>query len=63
MCGGVTVYSPLKENGAGQEGFKRVGISGIGGLGHMGVLFAKALGESRFFTPPLSLPTQLEVLF
>jgi len=42
MCGGVTVYSPLKYNGAGPG--KKVGIIGIGGLGHFGILFAKALG-------------------
>lgn len=33
LCGGVTVYSPLKQYGAGTER-KRVGIIGIGGLGH-----------------------------
>ena len=42
LCGGVTSYSPLVKNGAGPG--KRVGIIGIGGLGHYGVLFAKALG-------------------
>ncbi|ORX95307.1 alcohol dehydrogenase-like protein [Clohesyomyces aquaticus] len=42
MCGGITVYAPLKKNGAGPG--KRIGIVGVGGLGHFGVLFAKALG-------------------
>lgn len=42
MCGGITVYAPLKKNGAG-PGVK-VGIVGLGGLGHFGVLFAKAMG-------------------
>jgi D-arabinose 1-dehydrogenase-like Zn-dependent alcohol dehydrogenase len=42
MCGGITVFAPLKKNGAGPG--KRVGIVGVGGLGHFGVLFAKALG-------------------
>ena len=42
LCAGITVYSPLKRNGAGPG--KKVGIVGIGGLGHYGVLFAKALG-------------------
>ncbi|KAJ3015882.1 hypothetical protein HKX48_004330 [Thoreauomyces humboldtii] len=42
MCGGVTVYSPLKQLEAGPG--KRIGIIGIGGLGHFGLLFAKALG-------------------
>ncbi|MEJ6619121.1 MAG: NAD(P)-dependent alcohol dehydrogenase [Pontimonas sp.] len=42
LCAGITLYSPLKEWGAG-PGVK-VGIIGLGGLGHMGVKFAKALG-------------------
>lgn len=42
MCAGITLYSPLKEWGAGPG--KKVGIIGLGGLGHMGVKFAKALG-------------------
>ncbi|CAI6278648.1 unnamed protein product [Periconia digitata] len=42
MCGGITVYAPLIHNGAGPG--KTVGIVGLGGLGHFGVLFAKALG-------------------
>ncbi|KAL4792749.1 chaperonin 10-like protein [Aspergillus venezuelensis] len=43
LCGGVTVFAPLRKYGAGPG--KRVGIVGIGGLGHMGILFAKALGS------------------
>lgn len=42
LCAGITTYSPLKHfevsNG------HRVGIVGMGGLGHMGVKFARALG-------------------
>lgn len=45
LCGGVTTYAPLKENGCGPG--KRVGIIGVGGLGHFGVLWAKALGAER----------------
>ncbi|KAI9845112.1 MAG: hypothetical protein M1838_001901 [Thelocarpon superellum] len=45
LCGGITVYSPLKKGGAGPG--KKVGIVGIGGLGHFGLLFAKALGCSK----------------
>jgi alcohol dehydrogenase (NADP+) len=41
LCGGVTVWNPLVKNGAGPG--KRVGIVGVGGLGHFGLLFAKAL--------------------
>lgn len=42
LCAGITMYSPLKQNGCGPG--KTVGIIGVGGLGHFGVLFAKALG-------------------
>jgi len=42
MCGGVTVYNPLVTYGAGPG--KRVGVVGVGGLGHFALLFAKALG-------------------
>lgn len=42
---GVTVYSPLTQYGAGTTA-KDVGIVGIGGLGHFGLLFAKALGAN-----------------
>ncbi|TPX16221.1 uncharacterized protein E0L32_004216 [Thyridium curvatum] len=45
LCGGVTVYSPLRHHGAGPG--KTVGIVGVGGLGHFGVLFARALGADR----------------
>ena len=42
LCGGITAYSPLKKNGCGPG--KKVGIVGVGGLGHFGILYAKALG-------------------
>ncbi|KAF7549079.1 hypothetical protein G7Z17_g6636 [Cylindrodendrum hubeiense] len=45
LCGGITVFSPLKHNGCGPG--KKVGIVGVGGLGHFGVLFAKALGADK----------------
>lgn len=45
MCGGVTIYSPLVRNGCGPG--KKVGIVGLGGLGHFGVMFAKALGADK----------------
>ena len=42
LCAGITTWSPLRhfKVGAGQK----VGVIGLGGLGHMGVKFAKALG-------------------
>ncbi|KAH7161286.1 zinc-binding dehydrogenase [Dactylonectria macrodidyma] len=45
LCGGITVFSPLKHNGCGPG--KTVGIVGVGGLGHFAVLFAKALGADK----------------
>ncbi|KAJ6130955.1 NADP-dependent alcohol dehydrogenase 7 [Penicillium sp. IBT 18751x] len=45
LCGGITTYSPLKQHGCGPG--KSVGIIGVGGLGHFGILFAKALGADR----------------
>jgi alcohol dehydrogenase (NADP+) len=45
LCGGATMYTPLKRNGCGPG--KTIGIVGIGGLGHFGILFAKALGADR----------------
>ncbi|CAL9734178.1 NADP-dependent alcohol dehydrogenase 6 [Monosporozyma servazzii] len=46
LCGGLTVFSPLVRNGCGPG--KKVGILGIGGIGHMGVIFAKALGAEVY---------------
>ena len=42
MCAGVTVFSPLKRY---SKPGSRVGVVGIGGLGHMAVQFAKAMGR------------------
>ncbi len=42
MCAGITLYSPLKRWGAGPG--KKVAIVGMGGLGHMGVKIANAMG-------------------
>lgn len=46
LCGGITVYSPLLRNGCGPG--KKVGIVGIGGIGHMGLIFAKAMGAEVY---------------
>jgi len=49
LCAGITTYSPLRHNGV--KAGDKVGIIGMGGLGHMGVKFAKALGaEVTIFT-------------
>ena len=42
LCGGITVYSPLRNYLARPS--SRVGVVGIGGLGHIGLQFAKAFG-------------------
>lgn len=46
LCAGLTSYSPLVRNGCGPG--KKVGIVGLGGIGHFGVLFAKALGAETW---------------
>ena len=49
LCAGITVYSPLRHWQAGPG--KKVGILGIGGLGHLAVRIAKAMGaEVTVFT-------------
>jgi uncharacterized zinc-type alcohol dehydrogenase-like protein len=42
LCAGITVYSPLRNHGVRPS--SRVGVIGIGGLGHLGIQFAKAFG-------------------
>ena len=42
FCAGITTYSPLRHWGVGEG--QKVGVIGLGGLGHMGVKFAKAFG-------------------
>ena len=42
LCAGITTYSPLRHWGV--TSGKKVGVVGLGGLGHMGVKFAHAMG-------------------
>jgi uncharacterized zinc-type alcohol dehydrogenase-like protein len=42
LCAGITVYAPIRNHGVRPS--SRVGVVGIGGLGHLGVQFAKAFG-------------------
>src|ERR1700689_5336108 len=42
LCAGITLYSPLRHWGVGRG--SKVGIVGLGGLGHMGLKFAHAFG-------------------
>lgn len=44
LCAGITTYSPLKSFGAGPG--HHIAILGLGGLGHMGVKIAKAMGAA-----------------
>ncbi|MEX1081590.1 MAG: NAD(P)-dependent alcohol dehydrogenase [Halofilum sp. (in: g-proteobacteria)] len=49
LCAGITTYSPLRHYGV--EPGHKVGVVGMGGLGHMGIKFARALGaEVTVFT-------------
>lgn len=41
FCGGITVYSPIAQHAPPQS---RVGVIGIGGLGHLAIRFARAFG-------------------
>jgi len=52
LCAGITTYSPLRHWNVGKG--QKVGIVGLGGLGHMGVKFAKAFGADvvLFTTSP-----------
>jgi uncharacterized zinc-type alcohol dehydrogenase-like protein len=53
LCAGITMYSPLRHWGAGPG--KKVGIIGLGGLGHMGVKLSHALGaHTALFTTSAS---------
>lgn len=52
LCAGITTYSPLRHWGAAKG--KKVGVVGLGGLGHMGVKLAHAMGAhvAVFTTSP-----------
>jgi alcohol dehydrogenase (NADP+) len=52
LCAGITTYSPMRHWGVTKD--KKVGIVGLGGLGHMGVKFAHAFGAHTvvFTTSP-----------
>lgn len=53
LCGGITVFAPLRELGISPTA--RVGVVGIGGLGHMALKFCKAWGcEVTAFTSSAS---------
>ena len=45
LCAGITTYSPLRKWKVGQG--QKVGVVGLGGLGHMALKFANAFGAKR----------------
>jgi len=46
LCAGITTYSPMKRAGVGPG--QKVGVIGLGGLGHVAVKFARAFGAQVF---------------
>jgi uncharacterized zinc-type alcohol dehydrogenase-like protein len=44
LCGGITVYNPMRTHGVNPS--SRVGVVGIGGLGHLAVQFARVFGAA-----------------
>ena len=50
LCAGITTYSPMRHWGVSNG--KKVGVVGLGGLGHMGVKFAHAFGATSSSSPP-----------
>jgi alcohol dehydrogenase (NADP+) len=46
LCAGITAYSPLVRNGAGRG--KKVGVVGLGGIGHFALLWSVALGAETW---------------
>ena len=42
LCGGITVYNPLRSHGVNPS--SRVGVIGVGGLGHLAIQFARVFG-------------------
>ncbi|KAM0067588.1 putative cinnamyl-alcohol dehydrogenase [Helianthus debilis subsp. tardiflorus] len=63
LCAGITTYSPLRYFGLDKPGVK-VGVVGLGGLGHVAVKFAKAFGAevTVFSTTPAKKQEALEGL-
>ena len=61
LCAGITTYSPLRHWNTGPG--KRVGVVGLGGLGHMAVKLARAMGaEVTLFTTTASKAADAERL-
>jgi alcohol dehydrogenase (NADP+) len=61
LCAGITTWSPLRRQGI--TNGRKVGVVGLGGLGHMGVKFARALGAHVvvFTTSPAKVEDALRL--
>src|ERR1700761_915482 len=61
LCAGITTYSPMRHWNVGKG--KKVGVVGLGGLGHMAVKFAHALGAHTvvFTTSPSKIEDALRL--
>ena len=61
LCAGITTYSPMRHWKVGNG--KKVGVVGLGGLGHMGVKFAHAFGAHTvvFTTSPSKIEDALRL--
>jgi uncharacterized zinc-type alcohol dehydrogenase-like protein len=63
VCAGITMFSPLNRHVLKQEGKKKVGIVGFGGLGQIGAKIAKAMGaDVTFFSRSTSKKDQAAAL-
>jgi len=61
LCGGITVYSPLRSHVVNPS--SRVGVIGIGGLGHMAIQFARVFGaEVTAFSTSAAKETEARAL-
>jgi alcohol/geraniol dehydrogenase (NADP+) len=61
LCGGITVYSPLRNLGVNPS--SRVGVIGIGGLGHLAIQFARVFGaEVTAFSTSAAKETEARAL-
>jgi alcohol/geraniol dehydrogenase (NADP+) len=61
LCGGITVYNPLRTHGINPS--SRVGVVGIGGLGHIAIQFAHAFGaEVTAFSSSAGKEEEVRVL-
>src|SRR5439155_10521683 len=61
LCAGITTYSPMRHWGVGEG--KKIGVVGLGGLGHMAVKFGRAFGAhvSVFTTSPNKMEDALRL--